>query len=147
MKAALYLRIGAGQQAECHSPAENQRTQLMALAEELGMVVQKVYEDIGFSGVSLDRPALQALLKDVKDGQMDSVLVFNPSRFSRDSFQTAKLVKQLQESGVQVRTPTGGVDGYPYESDLSQQIVEQYQRQRKEQKKQAEGVHSAAKSV
>lgn len=123
MKAALYLRIGAGRQSAFDSIAANQKATLMALAQEQGMVVQKVYEDIGFSGVTFDRPALQALLHDAKEGQMDCVFAFNLSRLGRDSCQTAELVKQLQESGVQVRTAYGAVGGDLLSGGLLQQFM------------------------
>lgn len=147
MKAALYLRVGTGQQAEFHSAAKGQEEILTALAKEQGMVVQKVYKDIGFSGVSFDRPALQALLQDAKEEQIDSVLVVNLSRLGRDSCQTTKLVKQLQESGVQVRTPYGAVDAVLFPSGPLQQIMIQHQKQRKEQKRRTGAVPATGKSV
>lgn len=125
MKAALYLRIGVGQQSLSDSIAANQKATLMALAQEQGMVVQKVYEDIGFSGVTFDRPALQALLHDAKEGQMDCVFAVNLSRLGRDSYQMAEFVKQLQESGVQVKTPYGAVGGDLLSGGLLQQLTMQ----------------------
>ncbi|HDK25529.1 MAG TPA: recombinase family protein, partial [Candidatus Atribacteria bacterium] len=35
----------------------------------------KVYSDPGYTGVNLNRPALQELLEDIKQGEIDIVLV------------------------------------------------------------------------
>lgn len=125
MKAALYLRIGTDQQSLSDSIAAKQKATLMALAQEQGMVVQKVYEDMGFSGVTFDRPALQALLYDAKEGLFDCVFTLNLSRLGRDSYQTAELVQQLQKSGVQVRTLNGAVGGDLFPGGLLQRFLMQ----------------------
>jgi site-specific DNA recombinase len=40
------------------------------------MLVPNQYDDGGFSGGSLDRPALQRLLQDIEAGRVDCVVVF-----------------------------------------------------------------------
>jgi DNA invertase Pin-like site-specific DNA recombinase len=51
------------------------------------------YDDGGFSGGSLDRPALQRLLADIEAGLVDVVVVYKIDRLSRSLMDFAKLVE------------------------------------------------------
>jgi DNA invertase Pin-like site-specific DNA recombinase len=51
------------------------------------------YDDGGFSGGSLDRPALKRLLADVERGLVDVVVVYKIDRLSRSLMDFAKLVE------------------------------------------------------
>ena len=42
--------------------------------------VNKTYDDGGYSGGSIERPALQTLLDDIKSGQVDVVVVYKIDR-------------------------------------------------------------------
>src|SRR5579862_8434539 len=46
-------------------------------------LVRTQYNDGGFSGASLDRPALQQMLKDVDSGKIDCIVVYKVDRLSR----------------------------------------------------------------
>src|SRR5258708_12055061 len=50
------------------------------------------YDDGAFSGASLDRPALQKLLADVRAGTIDIVLVYKVDRLTRSLYVFAKLI-------------------------------------------------------
>src|SRR6059058_4463420 len=41
------------------------------------------YDDGGFTGGNMDRPALQRLLTDIEAGQVDAIIVYKLDRFSR----------------------------------------------------------------
>jgi DNA invertase Pin-like site-specific DNA recombinase len=51
------------------------------------------YDDGGFSGGTLERPALQRLLVDITAGQVDVVVVYKVDRLSRSLMDFAKLVE------------------------------------------------------
>src|SRR5258707_141442 len=51
------------------------------------------YDDGAFSGASLDRPALQQLLADVRAGKIDIVLVYKVDRLTRSLAEFAKLIE------------------------------------------------------
>jgi DNA invertase Pin-like site-specific DNA recombinase len=55
------------------------------------------YDDGGFSGGSLDRPALKRLLADVAAGHVDIILVYKVDRLSRSLFDFAKLVEIFEK--------------------------------------------------
>src|SRR5438046_9401779 len=50
------------------------------------------YDDGAFSGASLDRPALQQLLADVRASKIDLVLVYKVDRLTRSRADFAKLI-------------------------------------------------------
>lgn len=54
------------------------------------------YDDGGFSGGTLDRPALKRLLGDVAAGYVDIVLVYKVDRLRRSLFDFAKLMDTLE---------------------------------------------------
>jgi DNA invertase Pin-like site-specific DNA recombinase len=51
------------------------------------------YDDGGFSGGTLERPALQRLLRDIEAGEVDTVIVYKIDRLSRALMDFAKLVE------------------------------------------------------
>ena len=51
------------------------------------------YDDGGYSGSNLDRPALQRLLADIQAGQIDCVLTHRVDRLSRSLLDFARLME------------------------------------------------------
>ena len=51
------------------------------------------YDDGGFSGGNLERPALQLLLADVRAGRVDIVVVYKVDRLTRSLADFARLVE------------------------------------------------------
>ncbi len=51
--------------------------------------------DDGFSGTSMNRPGIQELLKEVKQGKIDCILVKDMSRFSRDYIDLGTYLNQI----------------------------------------------------
>src|ERR1700756_2858685 len=58
------------------------------------------YYDGGLSGASLDRPALQQLLADLRAGKITIVVVYKVDRLTRSLADFAKLVELFDEQGV-----------------------------------------------
>jgi site-specific DNA recombinase len=58
------------------------------------------YDDGAFSGASLDRPALQQLLADVRADKIDIVLVYKVDRLTRSLADFAKLIELFDAHGV-----------------------------------------------
>src|SRR3984893_18339998 len=58
------------------------------------------YDDGGLSGASLDRPALQNLLVDVRAGRINTVVVYKVDRLTRSLADFAKLVELFDQHGV-----------------------------------------------
>jgi DNA invertase Pin-like site-specific DNA recombinase len=58
------------------------------------------YDDGGFSGGSMERPALKQLLKDAEDGRVDTIVVYKVDRLTRSLADFAKIVEALDARGV-----------------------------------------------
>jgi len=62
--------------------------------------IPKSYEDGGYSGGNMDRPALQQLLCDVEAGVIDCVIVYKLDRISRSLLDFAKLLEYFERHKV-----------------------------------------------
>jgi DNA invertase Pin-like site-specific DNA recombinase len=58
------------------------------------------YDDGGFSGGSMDRPALQRLLADIRDRKVNVVVVYKVDRLTRSLSDFARIVEILDGQGV-----------------------------------------------
>ena len=58
------------------------------------------YDDGAFSGASLDRPALQRLLSEVRANRIDTVVVYKVDRLTRSLADFAKLIELFDAQNV-----------------------------------------------
>jgi len=58
------------------------------------------YDDGGFTGANIDRPALQQLLKDIESGRVNCVVVYKVDRLSRSLTDFAKLLEFFDRNNV-----------------------------------------------
>ncbi len=63
-------------------------------------VVPVAYDDGGFTGANVDRPAFQRLLADIEAKQIDVVIVYKVDRLSRSLLDFAKVMDQFNRSGA-----------------------------------------------
>ena len=64
------------------------------------LLVPDRYDDGGFSGGTLERPALRRLLADIEDGRIDVVVVYKIDRLSRCLMDFSKLVEVFDGHAV-----------------------------------------------
>jgi site-specific DNA recombinase len=62
--------------------------------------VGETYDDGGFSGGTMERPAFRRLLKDVNAGRIDVVVVYKVDRLTRSLSDFAKIVEIFDQHGV-----------------------------------------------
>lgn len=106
MRAALYARVSTDRQVEKYGIP----SQLDALKGRCSMKVYLVVQDgeaeafidDGYSGESLDRPALNRLRDVVKARQVDLVLVYDPDRLSRKLFHQMLLAEEFEKHEVKL---------------------------------------------
>jgi site-specific DNA recombinase len=63
-------------------------------------VLPALYDDGGFSGGTMERPALKRLIADIEAGQIDVVVVYKVDRLTRALSDFAKLVEVFDRRGV-----------------------------------------------
>jgi DNA invertase Pin-like site-specific DNA recombinase len=69
-------------------------------AHEGWRLIPDHFDDGGLSGASLNRPSLQSLLDDVRDGKIDIILVYKVDRLTRSLADFAKLVELFDQHDV-----------------------------------------------
>lgn len=69
-------------------------------ASEGWKLLPEHYDDGGLSGGTLERPALQRLLADVKAGHIDIIVVYKVDRLTRSLLDFARLVETFDASGT-----------------------------------------------
>lgn len=81
IKAAIYCRVThSGDEDSLVQLCNRQKNILMEKAAASNYEVTECYQDIGYSGSDMDRPGLQRMLRDHKDGRFSIVLVYNHDR-------------------------------------------------------------------
>jgi site-specific DNA recombinase len=83
----------AAQREACEAFIRSQRNEGWALARTR-------YDDGGFSGGNLERPALQHLIADVRAGRIDIVVVYKVDRLTRSLADFARLVELFDAEAV-----------------------------------------------
>jgi site-specific DNA recombinase len=69
-------------------------------------VVDEHYDDGGYTGGNLDRPALQKLLADMEAGLVDCVVIYKVDRLSRSLLDFARLMDVFERRGVNLVSVT-----------------------------------------
>jgi site-specific DNA recombinase len=81
------------QREACLSYIESQR-------HEGWLAVDDHYDDGGVSGGTLDRPALQRLLRDIEAGKVDTVVCYKIDRLSRSLADFVRLAEMFERQGT-----------------------------------------------
>jgi site-specific DNA recombinase len=63
------------------------------------LVLPEQYDDGGFSGGNMERPALQRLLLDVEAGKVDAIVVYKVDRLSRSLLDFSRIMETLDRQG------------------------------------------------
>jgi site-specific DNA recombinase len=71
-------------------------------AHEGWRLIPDQYDDGAYSGATLDRPALQQLLADIRAGKIDTVLIYKIDRLTRSLADFAKLIELFDEHNVSI---------------------------------------------
>ncbi len=69
-------------------------------------VIAERYDDGGYTGGTLERPALQRLLTDLQAGKIDCVVIYKVDRLSRSLLDFARLMEIFEQHGVSLVSVT-----------------------------------------
>lgn len=131
--AALYERLSRddGTTSESNSII-NQKIFLEQEAKRLGFYNFRHYTDDGYSGLNINRPGIQKLIKDIKKGKICAVLVKDLSRLGRNYIENGRLQEEFfPEHDVRFISLMDGVDSasgsnfdhYAYINVTNQQLA------------------------
>ena len=97
MKVHVYHRT-----ATVEEDIDSQIESLRSLAIEQGYSIEKTYRDQGISGETLDRPGLNQLLEDARNGEVKAVLASDSTRIASVSKGFTKIKMELAELGIEI---------------------------------------------
>jgi site-specific DNA recombinase len=105
VRCAIYTRVSTDQGLDqefnsLDAQREAAEAYIKSQAHEGWTCLSKTYDDGGFSGGSMERPALQQLLEDVKAKKLDIIVVYKVDRLTRSLADFAKLVELFDAHGV-----------------------------------------------
>ena len=101
--AAIYARVSSTRQQQ----NENIASQLAALEQYAAehnyqVVPQHIYKDDGYSGGTVDRPALDRLRDAVAQGELEAILMLSPDRLARHFAYQYIVTEEFERAGCQV---------------------------------------------
>jgi site-specific DNA recombinase len=104
-RCAVYTRKSSEEGLEqsfnsLHAQREACEAFILSQRHEGWSVVATAYDDGGFSGGTMERPALKALLVDIAAGNVDVVVVYKIDRLTRSLFDFAKIVETFDAHKV-----------------------------------------------
>jgi site-specific DNA recombinase len=104
-RCAVYTRKSSEEGLEqdfnsLHAQREACEAYIKSQAGEGWKLVRTHYDDGGYSGGSLDRPGLVQLLADIREKELDTVVVYKVDRLTRSLADFAKIVEVFDASGV-----------------------------------------------
>ncbi|MBU4252497.1 MAG: recombinase family protein, partial [Candidatus Omnitrophica bacterium] len=102
MNCAIYTRVSTDNQAEVEfnsCQAQEQKIKSFINSQE-NFFVYKVYNDAGFTGANLERPALQEMLRDVQEDKINMVIVYKIDRLTRSPKDFYALVDIFEQHEV-----------------------------------------------
>ena len=109
-RAAIYLRVSTGCQAEQDLSIPDQRAQTKAWVKQRGWSVVAEYVEPGASATDDKRPEFQRMVERGYDGEsaFDVIVVHSFSRFFRDAFGLEFYVRKLAKHGVRLERAKSG---------------------------------------
>jgi site-specific DNA recombinase len=105
VRCAVYTRKSSEEGLEqefnsLHAQREAAEAFIKSQRQEGWVCLRKHYDDGGFTGGNMERPALTALLADIAEGRVDCVVVYKVDRLSRSLLDFAKIIETFEKHGV-----------------------------------------------
>jgi len=105
LRCAIYTRKSSEEGLEqdfnsLHAQREACHAYIKSQKHEGWRAISAHYDDGGYSGGSMERPALQRLLADINAKRIDTVVVYKVDRLTRSLTDFAKIVEVFDASGV-----------------------------------------------
>jgi DNA invertase Pin-like site-specific DNA recombinase len=103
VRCAIYTRVSTDERLDMEfnsldAQREAALSYIASQKHEGWILVGDRYDDGGFSGGSLERPALQRLLRDVESGRIDVIVVYKVDRLSRSLTDFARIVEIFENN-------------------------------------------------
>lgn len=110
MRVAIYVRVSTEEQAKEGYSIEGQKQHLKHYCIDNNWEVVGVYADEGLSAKDMNRPQLQALLKQIEQGGIDHVLVYKLDRITRSVPDLYKIKETMDKHNCSIKSATESID-------------------------------------
>jgi len=112
---AVYCRKSVEERAEeTFGSIENQHESILSFIashkHEGWVALAERYDDNGFTGSNTNRPSLQKLINDIKEGRVNMVIVYKLDRLSRSLVDFVQILKFFEENNVAFASITQPID-------------------------------------
>ena len=120
-RAAVYCRLSKDDDLQGESASiANQRDMLEKYCQKQGWEVVAVYQDDGFTGLNMERPDLQRMLRAIERRQINLVITKDLSRLGRNYLQTGHLIEDFfPRNGVRYIAMNDGIDTLRDNNDIA----------------------------
>ncbi|HLN62292.1 MAG TPA: recombinase family protein, partial [Symbiobacteriaceae bacterium] len=110
-KVAAYIRWSTDEQGQGTTLAiQRERVELFIRSQGWSLAEDRVFVDDGYSGSTLDRPAMRLLREAVRAGEVDCVVVYKLDRLSRSLLDTVTLVRREWQERCTLYSATENFD-------------------------------------
>ena len=111
VRCAIYTRKSSedGLEQEFNSIDAQRLSGENFIASQVGkgwVLVDDHYDDGGFSGGTLERPALKRLFRDIRENKIDCVVIYKIDRLSRSLFDFQKIIELFDQNKVNFASVT-----------------------------------------
>jgi len=105
MKAAVYLRVSTSEQTTL-----NQELELKSYCEREGFDIFEIYKDEGISGAKTSRPALDKMLKDMREKKFEAIIVWKFDRLGRSTKHLLQVLEEMKNKDVRLIATSQNID-------------------------------------
>ncbi|MBU1501420.1 MAG: recombinase family protein [Nanoarchaeota archaeon] len=109
-KVAIYVRVSTEEQAKEGLSIDAQIDKCNSFCQARDWEIYKVYRDAGYSAGSLNRPALELMMRDAQEKRFDIILVYKIDRFSRKLRDLIMVLEDLKEKKINFTSVTEQID-------------------------------------
>jgi DNA invertase Pin-like site-specific DNA recombinase len=105
IRCAIYTRKSSEEGLEqsfnsLHAQREACESYILSRRHEGWQLIPTEYDDGGFSGGTMERPALKKLMADIAAKRIDTVVVYKVDRLTRSLMDFARIVEQFDKQGI-----------------------------------------------
>ena len=125
IKAAVYIRVARMDD----TAIEQQKKQLRVFAKEQGYNDVAIYSDNGYSGLNFNRPAFMQMESDIQAGLINTVVIRDTSRISRNYLHIGKWLDDMRSRNIRVISANDNFDSDNYntaDASIAEAIEKHY---------------------
>ena len=102
IRTGLYVRVSTDDQRDNGYSIDSQLRMIKEYCEKNNYDIIDVYDDGGYSGKDLMRPAMQRLLNDIKEHKLDKLVAIKTDRLTRNNYDGFWLLNYCEEHDVKI---------------------------------------------